>query len=82
MGSIVTGDRSIRAGLPPGWTVADKTGVARYASTNDLGVATGPGAQRLQLGVMTRTRTGDPGTAPLYGLIADATRVGVGLLAG
>lgn len=77
MSTIVTGDRSIRAGLPPGWTVADKTGAAKYASTNDLGLATGPDGQRLQLGVMTRTRTGDPETPPLQPLIGDVTRLAV-----
>lgn len=77
MGTIVTGDKRIRAGLPPGWTIADKTGAARYASTNDLGLATGPNGERLQLGVMTRTRTDDPETPPLDALIADVTRVAV-----
>lgn len=81
METIVTGDTRIRAGLPPGWTVADKTGAADYASTNDLGVAFGPNGERLQLGVMTRTRTGDPKTPPLNALIADVTRLAVPWLA-
>ncbi|WP_108651820.1 class A beta-lactamase [Dongshaea marina] len=33
-----TGDASIRAGLPHGWTVADKTGGGSYGSTNDIAV--------------------------------------------
>ncbi len=33
---------SIRAGLPEGWTTADKTGNGDYASTNDVGIAYGP----------------------------------------
>ena len=33
---------SMRAGLPPGWTTADKTGSGDYGSTNDVGIAYGP----------------------------------------
>ena len=46
--------------MPPGWTVADKTGSGDYASTNDIGVAFGPDGGRLLLAVMTRTRSDDP----------------------
>ena len=82
MTTIVTGDRLIRAGLPPGWTVADKTGGARYGTTNDLGVAEGPAGERLQLGVMTRTRTDDPDAPLMQPLVADVTRLALpGLLA-
>ncbi|MGI9124074.1 MAG: class A beta-lactamase [Mycobacterium sp.] len=82
MGSIVTGDSRIRAGLPPGWTVADKTGSGDYASTNDIGIASGPDGQRIQLAVMTRTRSADPKAAPLDALIADTTRIAVPWLLG
>lgn len=33
-----TGDRRIRAGVPKGWVVGDKTGGANYGTTNDIGV--------------------------------------------
>src|SRR4051794_8923506 len=33
---------SMRAGLPDGWTTADKTGNGDYGSTNDVGMAYGP----------------------------------------
>ena len=33
---------SMRAGLPQGWTTADKTGNGDYGSTNDVGIAYGP----------------------------------------
>ena len=75
MSTIVTGDNRIRAGLPPGWNVADKTGTGDYASTNDIGTASGPNGERLLLAVMTRTRSDDPKAAALDGLIADATRL-------
>ena len=75
MSTIVTGDNRIRAGLPPGWTVADKTGAGDFASTNDIGVAFGPRGERVILAVMTRTRSDDPGAPALNALIADVTRV-------
>ena len=37
---------SLRAGLPPGWTSADKTGSGDYGSTNDVGVVYGPDGRR------------------------------------
>lgn len=77
MSTINTGDKRIRAGLPAGWGIADKTGSGDYGSTNDLGVAYGPNGERMQLGVMARTRSDDP-TAPYNdAIIADATRVAV-----
>jgi beta-lactamase class A len=33
-----TGDRRIRAGVPKGWTVADKTGTGDYGTLNDIAV--------------------------------------------
>lgn len=77
MSTIATGDKRIRAGLPAGWGVADKTGSGDYGSTNDLGVAYGPDGQRLQLGVMARTRTDDPTTPYNDAIVADVTRVAV-----
>lgn len=77
MSTIVTGDKRIRAGLPPDWSIADKTGSGDYGSTNDLGVAFGPGGERLQLGVMARTRSDDPQAPWTDALIADVTRVAV-----
>jgi len=77
MRTIVTGDNRIRAGLPPGWSVADKTGAGDYASTNDIGVAYGPDGERLALAVMTRTRADDPKAPALNALIADVTGLAV-----
>ncbi len=77
MRTIVTGDTRIRAGLPPGWSIADKTGAGDYASTNDIGVAFGPDGERLLLAVMTRTRSEDPKAPALNELIAEVTRVTV-----
>ena len=77
MSTIVTGDTRIRAGLPPGWAIADKTGAGDFASTNDIGVASGTNGERLVLSVMTRTRSDDPKSPALNALIADVTRAAV-----
>jgi beta-lactamase class A len=51
---------TVRPGLPPGWTTADKTGNGDFASTNDVGIAYGPDGGRILLSIMTRTTTDDP----------------------
>lgn len=65
---------TMRAGLPPGWTTADKTGTGDYGSTNDIGVAYGPDGQRVLLSLMTRSQAADPDADPLRPLIAEVTR--------
>ena len=62
---------SMRAGLGPGWTTADKTGSGDYASTNDVGIAYGPAGQRLLLSFMTRTRSDDPNADAMRPLIGE-----------
>lgn len=69
----VTSSRSMRAGLPQGWTTADKTGTGDYASTNDVGIAYGPAGQRVLLSIMTRTRSSNPKAEALQPLIAAMT---------
>lgn len=51
-----TGDRSIRAGLPANWEVADKTGGGDYGTTNDIAVIWPTGRPPLIL-VVYFTRT-------------------------
>ena len=65
---------TIRAGLPPGWTTADKTGTGDYGSTNDVGVAYGPAGRRVLLALMTRSQSPDRDADALRPLIAEATR--------
>ncbi|WP_280827348.1 class A beta-lactamase [Mycobacterium sp. OTB74] len=60
---------SMRAGLPQGWTSADKTGSGDYGSTNDVGVVFGPGGRRVLLAVMTRSRADDADAASLRPLV-------------
>lgn len=64
---------SMRAGLPQGWTSADKTGAGDYGSTNDIGIAYGPAGERILLAVMTRSRSDDPKAANLQPLIGEIT---------
>jgi len=64
---------SMRPGLPPGWTTADKTGSGDYGTTNDVGIAYGPQGQRVLLAVMTRSAADDPdaeNNRPLIGEVA------------
>ena len=52
-----TGDKRIRAGVPAGWQVADKTGSGAYGSVNDIGVAYPPSGAPLVIAVYyTRER--------------------------
>ncbi|MCX2932252.1 class A beta-lactamase [Mycobacterium sp. CVI_P3] len=64
---------SMRTGLPPGWTTADKTGSGAYASTNDVGIAFGPNGERILLAIMTRTQSDNPEADTLRQLVADVT---------
>ena len=64
---------SMRAGLPPGWTSADKTGSGDYGSTNDVGIAYGPDGHRVLLSIMTRSQTDDPKAENLRPLIGEVT---------
>lgn len=41
--ATTTGDQRIRAGLPAGWRVGDKTGTSGNGVTNDIGIAWPPG---------------------------------------
>jgi beta-lactamase class A len=38
MTATATGAKRLRAGVPPDWRVADKTGTGRLGTTNDIGV--------------------------------------------
>ncbi|RKF24082.1 class A beta-lactamase [Micromonospora globbae] len=47
------GAARIRAGVPRGWTVADKTGTGDYGTLNDIGVVWPPGAAPLVIAIMS-----------------------------
>jgi beta-lactamase class A len=73
---------SMRAGLPHGWTTADKTGNGDYGSTNDVGIAYGPDGQRLLLAIMTRSQADDPKAPNNRPLIGEVTSLLVPWLLG
>ena len=62
---------SMRAGLPAGYTSADKTGGGDYGTTNDVGIAYGPAGQQVLLSLMTRSATDDPDAPSLRPLIGE-----------
>ena len=64
---------SMRAGLQPGWTTADKTGSGDFASTNDVGLVFGPAGERIVLAIMTRTQSDDANAPALRPLIDELT---------
>lgn len=49
-----TGAARIRAGVPAGWQVADKTGTGSYGSANDIAVIYPPGKAPIVLAIYTR----------------------------
>ncbi len=71
---------SMRAGLPEGWTSADKTGSGDYGSTNDIGIAYGPDGRKMLLAMMTRSAADDPNAAALRPLIGELTTLVVSTL--
>ncbi|MHA7985272.1 class A beta-lactamase [Rathayibacter sp. CAU 1779] len=67
-----TGDTFIRAGVPSGWRVADKTGNGGYGSRNDIAVLYPPGAEPIVLAIYTTRSTADASSDD--DLIATVTR--------
>ncbi|MEV8019337.1 class A beta-lactamase [Streptomyces sp. NPDC086554] len=73
-----TGDKRIRAGLPKGWRVGDKTGTPAYGGVNDVAVAWPPDKAPLVISVYT-TRL-DPETPGEDRIAEDITRIVVDAL--
>ncbi|WP_083983206.1 class A beta-lactamase [Actinomadura hibisca] len=74
MRATVTGDNRIRAGVPKGWKVGDKTGTGgRYAPANDIAVAWPPSGAPVVIVVYTTRR--DPDAKVEEKLIASTTEV-------
>ncbi|MEU4447529.1 class A beta-lactamase [Actinosynnema sp. NPDC050801] len=53
------GTRRVRAGVPQGWTVADKTGTGDYGTVNDIAVVWPPDAAPLVLSIMSSKAAAD-----------------------
>lgn len=53
MRNNTTGYNRIRAGVPLGWSVADKTGSGSYGVANDIGIAWSPSCKPIILSIFT-----------------------------
>lgn len=53
------GAQRIRAGVPPGWRVADKTGTGDYGTLNDIGIVLPPDDSPLVISIMSSKDTRD-----------------------
>ncbi|MEV6969746.1 class A beta-lactamase [Hamadaea sp. NPDC051192] len=73
-----TGDKLVRAGVPGGWTVADRTGAAFYATRNVIAVVWPPDSAPIVLAIMSTRDERDAGYDDA--LIAAATRTVVAVL--
>lgn len=59
MAASRTGDRRLRAGLPPSWAALGKTGAGARGTTNDVVVATAPGGRRVIIAAYLTGARGD-----------------------
>lgn len=68
-----TGDKRIRAGVPSGWSVSDKTGTGYYGTTNDIGVIWPPKCPPIIVAIYyTQNKKND---LPRDDVIAKVTRI-------
>ncbi len=70
-----TGDATIRAGVPAGWAVGDKTGTGAQGERNDIGIVLPPDRAPLVLAVYTDPD--DPGSAAGDATVAEATAIAI-----
>ncbi|MFD9292633.1 class A beta-lactamase [Streptomyces sp. NPDC060030] len=75
-----TGGALIRAGVPAGWPVGDKTGTGGYGTRNDIAVVWPPESAPITVAVLSRR--GTRGAKPQDALIAEAARVTLSALTG
>lgn len=78
--ATAAGTRRIRAGLPKGWRVADKTGTGDYGTVNDFAVVWPPHTPPLIISIMTSKPARDAGYSEA--LVAEAAAHAVATLAG
>ena len=75
-----TGDQRIRAGVPAGWSVADKTGSGAHGSVNDIGVAWPPAGAGSPLVVAVYYTREVKGATINQDIVTAATRIVVAAL--
>ncbi|PFL17634.1 class A beta-lactamase [Bacillus cereus] len=68
-----TGDKLIRAGVPKGWEVADKTGAGSYGTRNNIAIIWPPNKKPIVLAILSNHDKEDAKYDDK--LIADATKV-------
>ncbi len=68
-----TGNSRIRAGVPKGWIVGDKTGTGDYGTTNDIGIIWPPKSSPIVVAIYFTQNKKD--AAPRDDVIASATRI-------
>lgn len=68
-----TGDSRIRAGVPKGWLVGDKTGTGDYGTTNDIGIIWPSKCPPIVVTIYFTQNKKD--AAPQNDVIASATRI-------
>ena len=78
MSGNATGDTLVRAGVPEGWVVADKSGSGGYGVRNDIAIVWPPDAAPIVIAVLS-TR-GSPDATRDDALVARAAAVAVGAL--
>ncbi|GEN81050.1 class A beta-lactamase [Actinotalea fermentans] len=78
MRASTTGTALVRAGVPEGWTVADKSGQGSHGTRNDLAVVWPPGGEPIVLAVLTSRDA--PDAEPVDAAVARATAVVVAAL--
>ena len=76
--ATTTGDTTVRAGVPAGWTVGDKTGSAGYGGRNDIAVIWPPDRAPIVIALMSARD--EPGAERADALLADATRAVLAVL--
>lgn len=69
----VTGTKALRAGLPPRWSIAEKTGSGAYGTRNDVGVAWTPQGDPVVIACLTSAS--EPDAPTLDAALEDVGRV-------
>ncbi|WP_373876543.1 class A beta-lactamase [Paenibacillus spongiae] len=54
-----TGDELIRAGVPDGWAVGDKSGAGKYGTRNDIGIVWPPNGDPIAMAILSSRDTQD-----------------------
>ncbi|BBA95698.1 putative beta-lactamase [Actinacidiphila reveromycinica] len=78
MARNTTGGPYVRAAVPPGWKVADKTGSGGYGTRNDIAVVWPPHGAPVVVSVLTDR--GTPGAVSADTLVADAASAALAAL--